>query len=141
MSDRKQIPLPISRRQKNTADRPFSLIFLERVYDGPPRCWTKEWQKHHNTPAGINGDRLEREEAVKERMRMAHDWRRLFNEDISYLITCTNLKCPFRPWTTVYFKKSRLSMVQEADDVDIDGELSLPEREDLRKQIQEGLAR
>src|SRR5436190_12720285 len=102
MAGNKQGPnLNLGRRVKNTANRPFHLLFLERVYDGAPRWFSKEWEQHHNTPSGNNGDRLERDRAVKKLMALAHDWKRIFNANIPYLITCTNLKCPLRTWATL----------------------------------------
>ena len=141
------------RRAKGTVNRPFHLLFSERVYAGAPRWWRKDWEKHFNPPAGANGDRLEREPAVKKLIGLAHDWRRVYKSlgrqpqeaqqkpSLSFLITCTNLKCPLRPWSLANFGAGTWAFVEEVDNHELGGSLDPDDRNNLMERIERNLPR
>ena len=137
MSDKQHI----GRRVKNTLDRPFHVVFFERVYPGAPRWWSGEWEKHHRTPSGGNGYCLEREREVKKHLELSHNEKCLFNHEVPYLLACTNFSCTLRAWSIVNFLAGTLAYVESEKDFAIDDKFEAAERIDFSKRIKADLHR
>ncbi|MHB1011541.1 MAG: hypothetical protein ACYC37_01325 [Desulfobacteria bacterium] len=88
----------VSRGSDNRLDMPFRLVFVERLYHGPARWFSRDWRRHHDRVGGEHGHRLDREPGVLRLMEVAHERNYLLNEDVSYWVGCVNPACTLRTW-------------------------------------------
>jgi len=128
----------VSRGSDNRLDVPFRLVFVERLYHGPARWYSREWRRHHDRVAGEHGSLLDREPGVLRLMEVAHERNHLLNEDVPYWVGCVNPDCPLRTWGLAAISRLRQESVEasgEARGFPIDP-ATLPS---LRREVEHGL--
>src|SRR5262245_14970813 len=100
-----------SRREKNVFDSGFHLRFVERLYSGAPRWFKEDWHVHHHRVPGTNGERLDREQDVKDGIALVHHHDTLYDGATPYLVACQNPTCSLRTARAFVPKEIRFDTV------------------------------